>query len=303
MKNASNFVTGADTAFYVILGISAFFLVAISTAMVWFLIKYNKKRHPKPVDVKDNIKLEMTWIIVPLILVMVMFYYGWIGYQPMRQVPDNSIPVIATGRMWSWSFEYPNGKASNTLVVPLGKPVLLNLVSEDVVHSLFVPAFRIKEDVVPNKKNFMWFTAEEIGSYDIYCTEYCGVRHAYMISKVEVKSVEEYTTWYNSTEKAEESIDPIGLQIMKTNGCIACHSIDGTKLVGPSLKGLYGSTHDVETDGKTRSVTVDDEHLKKSLFEPNADVYTGYGPIMPHYKEKINDEDIKEIIKYLQTIK
>jgi len=302
-SNASNFVEGVDNAFYVILGISLFFLVGITTAMVYFVIRYNKKRHPKPEDVKDSLKLELTWTIIPTLLVLVMFYFGWIGYIPMRKVPDNSIPITAVARMWSWSFEYPNGKTSNTLVVPLNKPILINLRSEDVLHSLFIPAFRIKEDVVPDKKNYMWFIPEQIGSFDIMCAEYCGMQHSYMLSKVEVKTLEDYIAWVNKSDSAEKSIEPIGLQIIKKNGCNACHSFDGTKLVGPTFKGIYGLTHEVTTNGKKRTVTVDDAIIKASIYEPALDIYVDFNPVMPPYKDKINEEELKEIINYLKSLK
>ena len=157
-SGASNFAQGVDMAFYVILGISVFFLVGITATMIWFVIRYSRKRNPVAKNIKDNTKLEIIWTVIPTILVLVMFYYGWIGYMPMKRVPNGAIEIKATGRMWSWQFVYENGKSSNILVVPLNKPVKLNLYSPDVLHSLYIPSFRIKEDVVPGLNNIMWFT-------------------------------------------------------------------------------------------------------------------------------------------------
>lgn len=302
-SGASNFANGVDLAFYIILGISLVFLVGITATMIYFVIRYSKKRNPVPTDVKDNMTLEITWTVIPTLLVLVMFYFGWLGYYPMKTVPDNSIPIKATSRMWSWKFDYPNGKSANTLIVPIGKPILLDMISEDVIHGLFVPAFRIKEDIVPGKKNTMWFIAEKEGSFDIYCSQFCGMQHSYMMSKVEVKSVAEYTKWYNSADTTQASLEPIGLQIIKKNGCNACHSFDGNKTVGPSFKGAYGKTEEVEVNGTKKTITVDDAYIKRSIYEPNAEIVVGFNPVMPPYKDKLNDKEVEEVIKYMKELK
>ncbi len=143
--------------------------------MIYFIIRFNKKRHPKAVDIHGNNWLELIWTVIPTILVLLMFWYGYIGYVPMKQVPDDAIEITVTGRMWSWTFEYDNGRKSDKLVVPHNKPVKLDLISRDVLHNLYIPAFRIKEDVVPGGDNFMWFIGQKKGSYDILCAEYCGL--------------------------------------------------------------------------------------------------------------------------------
>lgn len=304
-QDASNFVQGVDTAFAVILGISLFFLIGITTAMIYFVIKYHKKRHPKPVDVKDNLKLEITWTVIPTILVLVMFWYGWLGYEPMRRVPEGAMNIKATGQMWAWIFEYENGKVSENLVVPLGKPVKLDLFSPDVLHSLYIPAFRIKEDVVPGLNNYMWFRADKVGEYDILCAEYCGISHAYMLSKVIVKPMDDYLAWYNAPADTTKKALPVGLQVLQRNGCFSCHSSDGSKIVGPTFKALYGSTKKVEfATGDKGSVTVDDAYIKRSIYDPNFEIVEGYNKgMMVSYKERINEEELKEIIKYLKTMK
>ena len=303
--NASTFVQGVDTAFIVILGISLFFLVGITAVMIYFVIRYNKKRNPKPKDVKDNHKLEIIWTVIPTILVMIMFYYGWIGYTPMRKVPNGAITVKATGMMWAWDFEYENGKKSNLLVVPLGKPVKLELYSPDVLHSLYIPAFRIKEDVVPGINNMMWFQADKLGEYDILCAEYCGVRHSYMLSKVVVKNENEYTEWYNQIADTSAVLEPVGLQVLKKNACMTCHSTDGSKIVGPSFKGIMGKSEKVrDAAGTLSTITVDETYIKNAIYDPNLQVVEGYNKgMMISYKDRINEEEIKEIVKYLETLK
>ncbi|MFC2114527.1 cytochrome c oxidase subunit II [Bacteroidota bacterium] len=303
-SDVSTFVKGVDTAFAVIIGIGLVFLVGITFTLIYFVYKYNKKRHPQPEDVKDNMKLEITWTVIPTILVLIMFAIGYIGYAPTRKAPKNAINIKVTGMMWTWMFDYENGKKSNNiLVVPVGKPIKLNLYSPDVLHSFYIPAFRIKEDVVPGKNNWMWFQANEIGEYDVLCAEYCGTRHSYMLGKVKVVSEGEYQEWYNDVEPVASETEPIGLQVIKKNACIACHSLDGSKLVGPSFKDIFGSEHNVETDGEVRTIVADEEYIKRSIYEPASDIVEGFkSGMMISYKSLITEEEVAEIINYLKTL-
>lgn len=299
---ASNFTEGVDLAFKVIFGISLFFLIGITITMLWFIYRYNRKRHPQAVQIKESNLLEFTWITIPLILVLLMFYYGYVAFRPQREVPKDAIPITVIGKMWSWTFEYPNGRQSPVLVVPIDKAVKLNLRSEDVIHALYIPAFRIKEDVVPGKNNYMWFIAKQLGEYDVLCTVFCGLRHSYMETKTKVVPQAEYEAYMNSLP--EKSADPEGLVILKKNACTGCHSIDGTKIVSESFKGLYGKEIKVITDGKERTVTVDDAYLKTSVYEPDKDLVPGYQKgIMKTYKGIVTDDEMNKIIEYLKSIK
>lgn len=300
-SQASNFVEGVDKAFIVIAGISLVFLVGITFAMIFFVIKFNKKRNPVAKNVKESKRLELAWTIIPTILVLFMFYYGWVGYAPMRNIPKDAIPVKVTGRMWSWSFEYANGKISPTLIVPIDKPVKLDLYSPDVLHSLYIPAFRLKEDVVPGVNNKMWFEAGKLGEYDILCAEYCGDKHSYMLSKVEVLTQEDFDAWYNAKDEVS-SMAEAGLKVLQANGCIACHSLDGSRLVGPSFKGLWNSNRKVLTKGILRDVKADEEYIKESIYDPGKDVVDTYPKVMVSYKESINEEQLKQITEYLKSI-
>lgn len=300
-SNASNFVQGVDTSFAIILGASLFFLVGITAVMVYFVIRYNKNKHPEAKDVHENKKLEIAWTVIPTILVLVMFYFGWTGYQPMRDIPDEGLHVKAYAQMWSWQFEYENGKFSDTLVVPKDEPVILDLISRDVVHSLYIPAFRIKEDVVPGVDNQMWFVGQELGDYDIFCAEFCGDLHSYMLSSVHVLSPENYTTWINDT--TQPAIHP-GLAVLKKNACVSCHTLDGTRLVGPSFKGIWGHEVEVITNGEERTVMVDEAYIKSSIYDPNADVVKGFNPgLMIPYNNLVSEEEVNDIIEYLKTLK
>ena len=307
MKNIiflqSNFTEGVDNAFMIIFAICLVFLVGITFTMVYFAVKYNKKRHPQAEDVKDNTKLEIAWTVIPTILVLIMFFVGWKEYQPTRKVPSGAISIKATGFMWKWKFDYENGKSKlDTLVVPINKPVKLDLYSPDVLHSLYIPAFRIKEDVVPGKNNYMWFTAEELGEYDILCAEYCGVSHAYMLGKVKVVTEEEYTDWVNYMVEIPDTGSDAGLAIIESKGCVACHTFDGTSVIGPSFKGLYGSERKIDRNGEKTTVVADDAYIIKSILEPGSEIVDGYQNLMqPIYKD-LSDEELQAIIDYLKTL-
>jgi len=196
LSNASNFIKEVDGVFLLILGVSVLLLILITVLMVYFVIKFNRKKNPRPKNIKGNVTLEIIWTVIPTILVVGMFYYGWYGYKKMTAAPKDSFEIKVTAKMWQWEFDYPNGLKTDTLVVPINKPIKLNLQSIDVNHSLFIPAFRIKKDVIPNKDNYLWFIAEETGIYDIACAEYCGLRHSYMYSKLYALHQNEFDDWY-----------------------------------------------------------------------------------------------------------
>lgn len=303
MRNsASTFAQGVDLSLYIIVGISLVFLIGITAVMIYFVFRYNKKRNPVATNIEGSNLLEVLWTAIPTLLVVVMFYYGWMGFKPMRSVPEGAMEVKAYGQMWKFSFEYPDGRITDSLVVPLGKPVKVNLVSRDVLHSFYIPAFRMKEDMVPGKNNFMWFETTKTGRYDILCAEYCGQLHSYMLSSVTVLPESEYAQWLASAPNLAD--EHPGLTLLKQNACLTCHSQDGSKIIGPSFRGLYGKTEIVETDGKEREVLADDEYIARSIREPNADVVKGYMKgMMVSYANVLNDEQIAHIIDYLKTLK
>jgi len=196
LSSDSGFIKDVDGVFLFILAISLVLLILITLLMVYFVIRYSRKRNPRPSNIEGNVPLEILWTVIPTILVIGMFYYGWIGYERMKNIPADAMVIEVTARMWEWEFVYPNGVKTDTLYVPLGKAIQTNLISADVNHSFFVPAFRLKKDVIPNKKNQAWFRADEVGAYDIACAEYCGLKHSYMYSKVVVMAEEDFDSWY-----------------------------------------------------------------------------------------------------------
>jgi cytochrome c oxidase subunit II len=198
LTGASPFSDFVDTTFLLIVGASALVLLGLLVAMITFVVRYSRKRNPQATNIEGNTALEITWTLVPLVLFMGMFYLGWEGYQRMSDVPPDAIPIRVTARMWAWTFQYPNGLETDTLYVPANMPVKLSLRSLDVNHSMYIPAFRIKKDVIPNRENVMWFAARESRSYDIACAEYCGLRHAYMYTKVVSMTAGAFDAWYRA---------------------------------------------------------------------------------------------------------
>jgi cytochrome c oxidase subunit 2 len=287
-----------DNTFLFVVGVSVILLVLITFLMVFFIFRYNRRRHPHAEQIEGSLLIEIIWTVVPTLLVLVMFYFGWTNFSYIRNVPDDAMSVNATGRMWSWNFEYKNGKQSGELNVPLGRPVKLVLTSVDVIHSLYIPAFRIKEDAVPGLKTYLWFKANEAGSYDIFCTEYCGTGHSHMLSKVVVLPEAEFDKWYASAEVtgAKER----GLKLLEAKGCLGCHTTDGTKKIGPTFKGLFGRKEIVITNGKEHEIVVNEDFLRRAVLQPGYDLVKGYSPIMP--KLPVTEEELDTIISTIKEL-
>jgi cytochrome c oxidase subunit 2 len=292
-----------DQVFFYILSVTVFFLGLITFLMVYFVIRYQRERNPHPSDIHENIWLEIIWTIIPTLLVLTMFYYGLTGFNVLKKVPADAMKVRVIARQWTWLFEYENGIKSKELKVPLGKPVKLSLISQDVIHGFYAPAFRIKQDVVPGMTNTLWFQSTEVGTFDVFCTQYCGLQHANMATKIVVLPVEEFNQWYQKGKEEVEALKgkPRGAQLLQEKGCMACHSLDGTPRVGPTLKGLFEKTITVVTEGKEQNIVADEAYLRKSLLEPNADVVKGYPPIMP--PGNLTEDDLHELIKYIKELK
>ena len=304
----------SDAVFFYVFGLSVVFLIFITTLMIYFVVRYSKKRHPKAEQIEGHVGLEIAWTAIPLVLFLSIFYYGWTNYEYMRLAPRDAMVIKVTARQWSWSFEYPNGKQSKVLFAPIGKPMKMEVRSTDMVHGFFIPSFRLKIDAVPARTNTTWFQATKVGSYDIECTVICGVDHSLMLSKVIVVPEEEFKAWYFGGEDAPEpgkSIRaseahpdlkdlPQGLAVLTAKGCLACHSVDGKPKVGPTLKALYGREEQVLVAGVARTITVDDAYLRRSITNPMDQVVRGYPPAMP--KTQLTGQELNEVVRYIKTL-
>jgi cytochrome c oxidase subunit 2 len=201
---ASNFVETVDGVFLFSIIMSVFFLVLITALMLFFVFKYNRKRNPQAVNVHSNTALEVTWTVIPTILVLILFWYGWVGYKEMVDIPEDAMTVEVTAQMWKWQFKYDDGRVTDSLFLPVSQPVVLDLISSDVNHSFFVPDFRVKKDVYPGLDRKVWFIPNVVGSYIIYCAEYCGMNHSAMLSQVIVMTQTDFDNW----KKAGSSEEP-----------------------------------------------------------------------------------------------
>ncbi len=307
----------ADETFFFILGIALTFLALNTGVMIYFVFRYARKRHPQAEEVHESTPLEIIWTVIPTILVLAIFYVGWKGFVYMRTAPPDSMIVHVTARQWSWTFDYANGREDNVLRVPVGKPVKLLITSADVLHSLFIPAYHIKEDCVPGRETHLWFMPDQPGSYDLFCTEYCGVGHSSMITKVEVMPQKDFEAWYGgkqaaaAEEKAPAAAGPEkkapppgeGAQLIQTKGCVACHTTDGTPKVGPTFKGVFGKKETVIRDGKEREITVDEAFIKQTLLHPEIERVKGFPPLMPSQEGQLTDKEIEEIVEYIKSLK
>jgi cytochrome c oxidase subunit 2 len=270
--------------------------------MVYFVIRYRREKHPQPADIEGSTWLEVTWTVIPTLIVLTMFYYGLTGFQFLKKAPEGSMVVKVMARQWSWLFEYENGIKDTELRVPVGKPVKLLLTSQDVIHGFYAPAFRIKQDAVPGMTTYLWFQPTQAGTFDVMCSQYCGLEHSHMLTKILALPGEEFTKWYQEKKGGVVAKGPPpGEQLYLTKGCAACHSIDGSPRVGPTWKGLYKKPIKVMTAGKERTVIADDVYLRRSIEDPNADITAGYPPIMP--KEKLTEEETKGLLDYIETLK
>ncbi|MBA4373335.1 MAG: cytochrome c oxidase subunit II [Thermodesulfovibrio sp.] len=304
MMSFQNSAQTVDSIFLFIVAISVALLAGIVITMIYFVIRYSRERNPEPENIEGNVWLEITWIVIPLILVLAMFFYGWRGFRFMRTVPPNALLVKAVASMWQWNFEYENNRTTEILVVPSGRPVKLIISSRDVLHSLFIPAFRIKEDAVPGIQTYLWFLPDRIGEYDLFCSEYCGEGHSSMITKVKVISAEDFLKWYQEgTIKPAGKAEKDGPGLLQKKGCLACHSLDNSKKMGPTFKGLFGSTVTVIIAGKEHELAADDEYLRRSVMEPQAEIVKGYPPVMPPQKDNLTPEELSEIIEYIKELK
>lgn len=292
-----------DALFHFINVTSILLLIGITLAIIIFSWKYRRKSDNDVTPViSHNSNLEISWAVIPLILVMIVFGWGFTGYLNLTTAPDDAYEIRVVGKSWFWEFHYNTGHVSvNELHVPANRPVKLVMSSDDVIHSLYIPDFRVKMDVLPNRYTSLWFEATEIGESVIFCTEYCGAAHSNMLATTFVHSQEDFETWLETAGSADDDMDPVALgeQLIVRNACNTCHSTDGSRLQGPTFQGLWGAERTME-DGET--LIADENYIRESILEPGAKITRGYQPVMPSYAGSLNDRQIDAIIEFIKTL-
>ena len=321
-ENASTTAQGVDDVFYFINNINYFFFGLIVLILIWFALRYRSKPSEHASFTNDapvhNTPLELTWTAIPLLIVGVLFWLGMDGYLHLTDAPDNSYPVQVTGQKWSWTFQHPEYGVTEAaeLTVPLGRPVRLLMTSPDVIHSLFIPAFRVKQDVVPGRYTSLWFEATKPGQYRLYCTEYCGKDHSKMLAIVNVLPEDEFQEQLGKLAREYEDIADEDLPVYALtrlyNRCASCHSLDGKSGTGPSFKGLWERTKNGTTvfaDGSTLKdhmgpggeFEVPENYLRDSILNPQHHIVQNYTGAMPTFKGQLKQRQIDALVLMLKN--
>lgn len=301
----STYAKGVDQTFMFIFWMSTFFFLLIVGLIVVFSWRFRRREGDAPrLDTGPTHSkfLEALWIGIPLILVMIIFVWGFRGYMRMRVVPANALEIKVTGQKWFWSFAYPGGATTvNELVVPADKPIKLLMSSQDVIHSFYVPAFRVKQDVLPNRYTVSWFESHAPGTYQLFCAEYCGTNHSQMLGKVRVLPNEEYLAWLDQASAAVTGLTPeeYGRKLYQSKACITCHTIDGSPGNGPSFLGVFG--HEVEFNDGSK-LTADENYVRESILSPRVKIVAGFQPIMPTYQGVLKDREIDGLIAFIKSL-
>ncbi|MEY2929280.1 MAG: hypothetical protein RL033_29 [Pseudomonadota bacterium] len=303
-NSASNFATSTDATFNALMWISTLCMVGVAVAVVWFCRKYratSREANEAAESQADHSNtLEITWSIIPLFVCIGFFVVGFKQFVDLRSPPRAAYEVHATGQRWKWGFEYPEGLTHPELHVPIGRDVRILIQSVDVLHSLYIPEFRVKMDAVPGRYTELWFKATKEGTFPIYCAEYCGTSHSDMLSRVVVHSPEGFQAWVAGEIRRIESMPLAELGELTFNqmGCSTCHSIDGSAKVGPTLKGVFGRQEKLAGGG---SVVVDENYLRESILEPQSKLVEGFPPAMPTFKGQLSDRRISGLVEYIKV--
>jgi len=309
-RQASTEAAEIDFVFNFITWISIVFFVGIVGVMLYFMWRY-RRRDPHGIPEggpTHHTPLEITWTVIPLILVIAIFYVGMRGYINLHSPPANTYDVNVTGQKWSWSFEHRNGAISSTeLKVPVDRPVKLIMTSKDVLHALFIPAFRVKRDVVPGRYTYLWFEATEPGEYDLYCAEYCGTGHSIMQAKVIVLEEQEFQRQIEKDAQymdqyTDEQLHEAGAVVFSRHGCSSCHTLDGSASTGPSFRETHSKWggERVFQDGSTR--VVDENYIRESLFYPQREIVQSYTGAMPTFKGELSERKVRAIAEFIKRL-
>ncbi|HEV7302343.1 MAG TPA: cytochrome c oxidase subunit II [Tepidisphaeraceae bacterium] len=297
-KQASNFAPEMDALYFFLTAVSLFFTVLIFGLLIFFVIKYRRKHVDEyPEQLPTNMVLELTWTFIPLLIALVMFFWGAKLFVRMSNIPQNAMEIAVTGKQWMWNVQHPTGKREkNELHVPLGRPVKLRMTSEDVIHSFALPAFRAKHDVVPGRYTEMWFTPTEAGTYYLFCTEYCGTLHSGMVGRLVVMGEQEYAAWLTNSV-ADEAPHLAGAKLFEQFSCITCHGQQA-----PTLANIYGTPRRVVRGGKTVEVFADEDYVRRAILNPQAELVEGYPPLMPTYQGILTEDQVNQLIAYVKSL-
>lgn len=298
-ESASTIAPRVDALFFFLVGLTVFFSLLIAGLIVYYAIRF-RRRSPDAIGarISGGLVLEITWSVVPLIVVLGIFVWGASVFFAMARPPDDTLNIYVVGKQWMWKFQHLSGQREiNQLHVPVGRPIKLIMTSEDVIHDLFVPGFRVKADVIPGRYTHIWFEPTKAGRYHLFCAEYCGTKHSGMIGDVIVMEPDEFQNWLSGGE-AEGSLASEGAKLFADLACNTCHrpEVQGR---GPVLNGLFGRSVQLE-GGATQPV--DEAYVRESIVDPNAKITAGFQPIMPTYQGIVSEEGLLQLIEYVKSL-
>lgn len=306
-EQASTTAHLVDDLYSIVMILSIIGFVGLMSAMTFFVIRYHRSNNEKSAYIPHNTLAETIWTVIPTIIFLGIGVWGLVAYYKMNEVPENAYRIKVTGKQWMWEFTYDrDGKeasVNDVMYVPVNTPILLDMTSVDVLHSFYVPSFRVKRDTVPGMKTKITFTANKTGDYKIFCAEYCGTSHSRMRGTVRVVTQERFNKWLNFEIKEANITDPVelGAREFARKGCTSCHSIDGSIVVGPSLKGIWGRTSEM-SDGSKH--VVDAEYIRESLLKPQSKIVKGFeGSKMNSFAGQLDEKQIDHLIAFLKTLK
>ena len=295
---ASKIAPQMDALLFFITLVSLIGLTIVVLLVVCFSILYNKKRHPVAVQIEGSTLLEATWTIIPLGLFLIMFVWGALIYFRVFTPPANAMNIYVVGKQWMWKIEHPGGQHEiNSLHIPINEPVQLTLISQDVFHSFSIPAFRVKREAIPGRYTTVWFEATKVGTYHLFCTQYCGTNHSQMIGDVVVMTPDDFKAWLASSTSGA-SLAQNGERLFASLSCNACHNTRPDAR-GPSLVNVYGSKLTL-ANGET--TLVDDAYLRQAILNPSQHITQGYAPIMPTYQGQVSEEGVIALVEYIKHL-
>jgi cytochrome c oxidase subunit II len=296
---AANTAREVDLLFFALTGVSVFFVAIVFLPLIFFAIKYRRGSNANRANPSSgSVFLESGWTLFPLVLAIALFCWGAAAYYHMERPPADALQVHVVGKQWMWKLQHAEGKKEiNELHVPLDRAVNLTMTSEDVIHSFFIPAFRVKQDAVPGRYTGEWFRPTKPGEYHLFCAEYCGTRHSGMIGRIVVMEPADYEHWLTSGETSE-AVALAGERLFRDRGCSGCHS-DNSQFHAPLLEGVYGKPVPLSTG---EVVPADDHYLRDSILLPAKQISAGYENIMPSYTGRLSEEEIMQILAYLKSI-
>ncbi len=295
---ASTIAPYTDALYFFLVSVWLVCLIFVTLLIFYFSLRYRRDKHPVAIQVEGSTILEATWTIIPLAIFLVVFVWGGLLYFRIYNPPPNSMNIYVVGKQWMWKAEHPGGQHEiNALHIPVGQPVQLTMISQDVFHSFSIPDFRVKREVIPGRYSTVWFQATDPGTYHIFCTQYCGTLHSGMIGEVTAMSPTDYKKWLDQSNSGM-SLAQNGERLFASMGCNACHSGNAAAR-GPNLAGVYGSKLTL-TDGS--QVLVNDAYLRDAILNPSQHVTAGFAPIMPTYQGQISEDGLIDLVEYIKQL-